>query len=56
MYPLRDLINLHGPENCDNWSKNDLRPVEFKDLQLSLRTIRSSISEDEVIRYIKWND
>ena len=56
MYPLRDLINKHGQDNCDDWKKSDLRPVIFKDLNQSLRTIKSSVSEDEIVRYIKWNE
>jgi hypothetical protein len=56
MYPLRDLISKHGSENCEDWQKTDLRPVIFKDLVLAIKTIRSSVGEDEIIRYIKWNE
>ena len=49
MYPLRDLIIKHGQENCEEWKKSDLRPVVFRDLENAIRTIRSSVSEDEII-------
>lgn len=48
MYPLRDMIAKFGSENCDDWKKGDLRPVIFKDLIQSLKTIKSSVSEDEI--------
>ena len=56
MYPLRDLIVKHGPDNCDEWKKSDLRPVVSKDLDLALRSIKSSVSDDEIFRYVKWNE
>lgn len=56
MYPLRDLIKKYGIENFDKWDKNEIRPFNFEDICNAIKKVKKSVDENEVHRYIEWNE
>ncbi|EKE40356.1 hypothetical protein ENUP19_0240G0005 [Entamoeba nuttalli] len=52
--PIRELNSLQM--NIIDVDTSQVRPVQLKDFIDSLRTIRPSVSQDDLVEYIDWNN
>lgn len=48
MFPLRDHFSIK------DISKEQLRPIDFNDFTLALKSVRSSVSNTDMDQYIQW--
>lgn len=51
MGPIRS-ISMDQMEDID---LKDVRPVNYTDFQMALKCVRSSVSPDDLLHYIKWD-
>lgn len=42
-------------DDIENVKMSDLRPLTKEDFMMSLRSIKSSVNENDLMRYIDWN-
>ncbi|KAL9646381.1 hypothetical protein ABK040_014532 [Willaertia magna] len=50
LFPIRDLGEL-----IKHVSVDDVRPITLQDMKLALKSIRPSVNQGDLERYVKWN-
>jgi len=56
MGPLRDKMRHRRQADDPDAVSGKLRPICFQDFRVALRSIRASVSQEDLRFYIKWND
>ena len=53
MGPMRELPSTGG--NLQGLRPDDVPPIELRHFESALKTVRATVSPEELLRYLDWN-